>query len=42
MDELYSGETILQVVLLTLVIGGGAAALSGRASRAPGGNSGRW
>ena len=31
MDELYSGETILQVVLLTFVIGGGAAALSGRA-----------
>jgi hypothetical protein len=31
MDGLYSGETILQVVLLTGVIGGGAAALSGRA-----------
>jgi hypothetical protein len=31
MHGLYSGETILQVVLLTGVIGGGAAALSGRA-----------
>jgi hypothetical protein len=31
MDGLYSGETILQIVLLTGVIGGGAAALSGRA-----------
>ncbi len=31
MDRLYSGEDILQVVLLTGVIGGGAAALSGRA-----------
>ena len=31
MHGLYSGETILQVVLLTAVIGGGAAALSGRA-----------
>ena len=33
MDGLYSGETILQVVLLTLVIGGGAAALCGRRGR---------
>jgi hypothetical protein len=31
MHGLYSGETVLQVVLLTGVIGGGAAALSGRA-----------
>jgi hypothetical protein len=31
MNGLYSGETILQIVLLTGVIGGGAAALSGRA-----------
>jgi hypothetical protein len=31
MDGLYSGESILQVVLLTVVIGGGAAGLSGRA-----------
>jgi len=31
MGGLYSGESILQVVLLTAVIGGGAAALSGRA-----------
>jgi hypothetical protein len=31
MEPLYSGESILQVVLLTFVIGGGAAALSGRA-----------
>ena len=31
MGELYSGESVLQVVLLTVVIGGGAAALSGRA-----------
>src|ERR1700761_4868589 len=31
MDRLYSGEDILQVVLLTGVIGGGAASLSGRA-----------
>ena len=32
MHGLYSGETVLQVVLLSGVIGGGAAALSGRAS----------
>jgi hypothetical protein len=31
MDALYAGESILQIVLLTLVVGGGAAALSGRA-----------
>jgi Domain of unknown function (DUF6867) len=31
MGPLYDGESILQVVLLTVVIGGGAAALSGRA-----------
>jgi hypothetical protein len=31
MEPLYSGESILAVVLLTVVIGGGAAALSGRA-----------
>ena len=31
MDTLYAGESILQVVLLTVVIGGGATALSGRA-----------
>jgi hypothetical protein len=31
MDAPYAGESILQVVLLTVVIGGGAAALSGRA-----------
>jgi hypothetical protein len=31
MGELYSGESILQIVLLTVVIGGGAAALLGRA-----------
>jgi hypothetical protein len=31
MDPLYAGESILQIVLLTVVIGGGAAALSGRA-----------
>jgi hypothetical protein len=31
MGTLYAGESILQVVLLTVVIGGGAAALSGRA-----------
>jgi hypothetical protein len=31
MDGLYSGETVLQIVLLTVVIGGGAAVLSGRA-----------
>jgi hypothetical protein len=31
MDAPYAGESILQVVLLTMVIGGGAAALSGRA-----------
>jgi hypothetical protein len=31
MEPLYPGESILAVVLLTVVIGGGAAALSGRA-----------
>jgi hypothetical protein len=31
METLYSGESLLGVVLLTLVIGGGAAALSGHA-----------
>jgi hypothetical protein len=31
MDMLYGGESVLQVVLLSVVIGGGAAALSGRA-----------
>ena len=31
MEPLYAGESILQVVLLSFVIGGGAAALSGRA-----------
>ena len=31
MGPLYDGESILQVVLLTVVIGGAAAALSGRA-----------
>ncbi|MGB6540930.1 MAG: DUF6867 family protein, partial [Xanthobacteraceae bacterium] len=31
MGTLYAGESILQVVLLSVVIGGGAAALSGRA-----------
>jgi len=31
MGQLYSGESVLQVVLLTVVIGSGAAALSGRA-----------
>jgi uncharacterized protein DUF6867 len=31
MDPLYAGESVLQIVLLTLVLGGGAAALSGRA-----------
>ena len=42
MDGLYSGETILQVVLLTGVIGGGAAALSGRAIARPGGRRRTW
>jgi hypothetical protein len=32
MDRLYDGESILQIVLLTVVVGGGAAALSGRAT----------
>ncbi len=31
MHGLYSGESVLQIVFLTGVIGGGAAALSGRA-----------
>jgi hypothetical protein len=31
MEPLYAGESIFQVVLLTFVIGGGAAALTGRA-----------
>jgi hypothetical protein len=31
MNALYAGESMLQVVLLTVVIGGGAAVLSGRA-----------
>jgi hypothetical protein len=31
MDGLYAGESLLQIALLTLVVGGGAAALSGRA-----------
>jgi len=31
MDGLYTGESLLQVVLLTGAIGGGAVALSGRA-----------
>ena len=31
MGTLYAGESILQVALLTVVIGGGGAALSGRA-----------
>jgi hypothetical protein len=31
MDRLYAGETIVDIVLLTGVIGGGAAWLSGRA-----------
>ena len=31
MDELYGSETILQIILVTGVIGGGAAFLAGRA-----------
>jgi hypothetical protein len=31
MDAPYAGESILQIVLLTLVVGAGATALSGRA-----------
>lgn len=31
MNALYAGEGILQIVLLTVVVGGGAAVLSGRA-----------
>jgi hypothetical protein len=31
MDRLYAGETIIDVVLVTVIIGGGAAWLSGRA-----------
>jgi hypothetical protein len=31
MDVLYAGENLLEVALLTIIIGGGAAALSGRA-----------
>jgi uncharacterized protein DUF6867 len=31
MDGLYAGESLLQIALLTILVGGGAAALSGRA-----------
>ena len=35
MDELYGSETLLQIALVTGVLGGGAAFLAGRAIATP-------